>query len=153
MQKLIACLLICASLSAKAASELESQVLAAVIANASSIVLLDPSSEQPFPQDQQLPALLAKALLQNYSQLGTFGGELGNVSISCDETEYIAAENAIAYGCMIYIGVGEFRKDNDTLTGPQTEGSLGFHVYVFKPWNPSEQIIIDTTETTVEIGE
>lgn len=153
MRKLFACVLVFASVSAKAASELEVQVLTAVVANASAIVLNDPATEQPYPQNEQLPARLAQALLQNYAQMGEYGGDLSNVGVSCDESDYAPVPNAIAYNCQVYIASGGFRKNGDSFTGPNGQGSVSFWIEVIKPWDPSKKIKIKTTSAVVEIAE
>ncbi|HEY8270784.1 MAG TPA: hypothetical protein VIG33_07825 [Pseudobdellovibrionaceae bacterium] len=152
MEKLFFCLSILTAISANATSEVQTQVLAALIMNSGTIAMVDPTTNKPLGRDEQIPALFAKALLQNYTEMGDHGGTLSSITITCDESDKVL-KIGTAYKCSISIGQGDFTKTESTMTGPETEGQILFDIDVVKPFDPKAKIIIKNKTVSVEYGD
>lgn len=157
MNKFFFCLTLFVAMSSQAATKLETRILETIIENANSISVVfesEAEGEQRAPRKEQLPALFAKALLQNYSGMSEKGGSLSNVSIACDERtesdELIVG--GVIYICELTFAQGDFKKKNSSLKGPNTEEGIFFSIEVMVPNNPKYDIEILTKKISAEVG-
>lgn len=129
MKKTILSAVLFLSIGAQASQDIEQQVLEAVVANASSIQVVDAETNEALPAEQQLPALIARALTQNYLNLDAKkGGVLSSTSVACKNTTQPGILGATKHVCSIAIGDGEFTaKGIKTLT-PNTESAIVIEV-------------------------
>lgn len=146
MKKTILSTVLLLSLGAQASTSFEQQVLESVVANASSIQLVDAESNQALPADQQLPALIAKALVQNYTNVDVKkGGVLSATSVSCKNTTPQGIVGASTYVCSLSIGDGEFTSKGIKTLTPNTESAFVIELEVSRVVYPGAKPQIQKT--------
>jgi hypothetical protein len=140
MNKLIFSLTLFFGLSASATSDIEVRVLEAVVKNADSFVVLTYNFDgsETF-EEKPVVGLMTEALLQNYTTMGTSGGVLSAVTMSCEEK---TGENDLIVGGGVY---------SCELTFGESQNHLYFEAIV--PNNLDLDVTFGSYTIEMEVGE
>ena len=153
MRKTIAATLLLLSVGAQASTTLEAQVLESMVANSASIQLVDEEST-PLPKDQQLPAIISRALTENYMNLDAKkGGLLSSTTIQCKNTTPAGLVGSSSYKCQVVIGNGTFSaKGLKKGLSPETESAYVIELEVSRVVVPGAKPVIKSPAKTFIAG-